>query len=145
VPFSEVTTVKNLTRDFAYHVINLGVTYRADPDRAMAIMREVAAEVAEDPEFKPFVLAPIEVFGVDKFSETGGVVIQARIKTLPTKQWTVGREFNRRIKKAFDEAGIEMPFAFQQAYLGLPPPDAARQEKEKEAKDSERRRIVKAR
>src|SRR5919199_3219029 len=47
VPFSEVTTVKNLTRDFAYFVANVGISYRADPDRAIAVMRQVAAELAE--------------------------------------------------------------------------------------------------
>jgi small conductance mechanosensitive channel len=56
------------------------------------------------------IMDSLEVMGVDRFTESG-VVIRARIKTLPIQQWAVGREMNRRIKKAFDAAGVEIPFA----------------------------------
>src|SRR6185437_8952910 len=69
------------------------------------------------PEFGPFILAPLEVIGVDRFAESA-VIIVVRIKTLPIHQWRIGREFNRRLKKAFDLHGIEMPFPQRTIYFG---------------------------
>jgi small-conductance mechanosensitive channel len=116
IPWSEVTTVNNMTRDYAYFVANVTVSYREDPDRAVEALKEVGAELLADAALKPFILEPLEVIGVDKLSETG-FVIQARIKTLPTKQWSIGREFNRRLKKTFDRHGIEMPYTPKPNYL----------------------------
>jgi small-conductance mechanosensitive channel len=116
VPFSEVQTVKNLTRDYAYFVANVAVSYREDPDRAIEVIREVGAELARDADLGPYIAAPLELLGVDKLADNG-MVIQARIKTLPLKQWSVGREFNRRLKKAFDRAGLEMPYTVQPKYV----------------------------
>src|SRR5262249_12638525 len=116
IPWSEVTTVNNMTRDYAYVLSNVAVSQREDPDRVMAALKEVGAELAEDPSLKPFILAPLEVIGVDKFSELG-FVVQVRVKTLPSQQWTIGREFNRRLKKIFDQHGIEMPYTPKPNYL----------------------------
>jgi len=70
-----------------------------------------------DAEFKDDILAPLEVMGLDSFGSSA-VVIKARTKTRPIKQWRVGREFNRRIKKKFDELNIEIPFPHQTIYFG---------------------------
>jgi small conductance mechanosensitive channel len=138
IPFSEVSTVNNMTRDFAYFVANVAVSYREDPDRAMAVLKEVGAELAAAPEWHPFIVEPLEVIGVDKLENTG-MVIQARIKTVPLKQWAVGREFNRRLKKAFDEAGVEMPYNLQPTYL-----EKMREEAEQAAAASELAKRIKS-
>lgn len=70
-----------------------------------------------DPEFKDDILEPIEVLGVDQFADSA-VIIKARTTTLPVKQWRVAREFNRRIKKRFDELKIEIPFPHVTVYMG---------------------------
>jgi small conductance mechanosensitive channel len=117
VPFSEVTSVKNLTRDFSYYVASIGVAYREDIDEVEAVIKEVGEGIRTDPALGGSMLEPIEIIGVDKF-EASAVVIKARLKTLPIHQWKVGREFNRRLKKAFDEHGIEMPYPHQTIYFG---------------------------
>jgi small conductance mechanosensitive channel len=70
-----------------------------------------------DPQFGPHILEPLEVLGVDRFADSA-VIIKARIKTEPIQQWMVGREFNRRLKKRFDELGIEIPFPHRILYFG---------------------------
>src|SRR3546814_18671007 len=71
-----------------------------------------------DPEFGPKILAPLEVIGVDALEESQ-VILKFRIKTLPIQQWTTGREFNRRMKKKFDELDIQMPFPHRTLYFGV--------------------------
>jgi small-conductance mechanosensitive channel len=116
VPFSEVSTVRNMTRDYSYFVADVGVVYREDPDHVVGVLRAVAEELGKDAAWSPFIVEPLEVVGVDRFTDSA-VVIRVRLKTLPLKQWPVGREFNRRMKKAFDRHGIEMPAANQTHYL----------------------------
>jgi small-conductance mechanosensitive channel len=108
IPFSAVSTVVNMTKEFAYAVFTLGIAYEDDVDRAGAIMQEVGRDLQQDPAFKPAILAPIEVLGIDSFTDLS-VKLQGRMKTRPGRQWLVSREFNRRVKLAFAEAGIEMP------------------------------------
>jgi small conductance mechanosensitive channel len=108
-PNGSITTLSNLSKDFSFAVLDVGVAYKEDTDRVVEVLRRVAAELREDPELGPTVLEPLEVLGVDQFGESA-VVIKVRMKTLPLKQWAVGRELRRRIKKAFDREGIEIPF-----------------------------------
>ena len=117
IPFSEVTTVMNMTRDFSYYVFNIGVAYREDVDEVITVIKELGAELQEDPDYKFLILEPIEVLGVDGFADSA-VVIKARFKTTPINQWTVGREYNRRMKRRFDELGIEIPFPHMTMYFG---------------------------
>ena len=77
----------------------------------------VAEELRQDPDLGPKILEPIEVFGVDDFADSA-VVIKARLKTHPIQQWNVGREYRRRLKKAFDAEGIEIPFPHTSIYMG---------------------------
>lgn len=109
VPFSEITIIQNLTKDFSYYVMEIGVSYATDTDKAITVLKDIDTDLRADPEFSPLVLDPIEVLGVDRFSENS-VIIKARIKTIPTKQWLIGREFNRRMKIAFEKEKIEIPF-----------------------------------
>ena len=108
-PYSEAQVLHNLTKSFSYYVFDLQVSYGSDLDAALNIMRRVGARLKADPDFADKILEPIEVVGVDNLADSG-VVLKARIKTQPLQQWTVGREYNRRIKLAFDEAGVEIPF-----------------------------------
>lgn len=108
-PYSEAQVLHNLTKSFSYYVFDLQVSYGSDLDMALSIMRKVGARLKADPDFADKILEPIEVVGVDNLADSG-VVLKARIKTQPLQQWTVGREYNRRIKLAFDEAGVEIPF-----------------------------------
>lgn len=116
-PNGTVTTLANMTKDWSFYVMDIGVAYKEDTDRVSAVMKEVAQELQQDPEIGPNMLEPIEILGVDNFGESE-VIIKARLKTLPIKQWMVGREYRRRLKKAFDEKGIEIPFPHRTLYMG---------------------------
>jgi small conductance mechanosensitive channel len=115
-PYSEAQVVHNLTKTFSYYVFDLQVSYGSDIDDALRIMKRVGEGMQEDPQFAPKILEPIEVVGVDNLADSG-VVLKARIKTQPVQQWSVGREYNRRIKLAFDEAGVEIPFPHMKVVL----------------------------
>lgn len=117
VPFSEVTTLENMTKDFSRYVFEVGVAYREDTDAVIAALREVGDELVADDNFKELITVPLEIMGVDSFGDNA-VIIKARITTQPIKQWQVGREFNRRMKKRFDELGIEIPFPHRTIYFG---------------------------
>jgi moderate conductance mechanosensitive channel len=107
-PNGEVKTLANKSKDFSYYVITFGVAYDDDPERVMSAMRDAAATLETDPEFKPNILAPLEIYGIDAFQDAQ-LVLKARIKTVPLKQWMVGRELRRRIAKTFQERGIAPP------------------------------------
>lgn len=109
IPFSQITTIQNMTKNFSYYVMDISVDYKHNTDDVIATLKEIDQDLRADPEFKTLILEPIEIVGVDRFADNA-VVIKARIKTLPIKQWAVGREFNRRMKMAFDQKGIEIPF-----------------------------------
>jgi small-conductance mechanosensitive channel len=104
----EIRTLANKSKDFSYYVIDIGVGYDDDTDRIVDAVREVARELMVDPAFTASILEPIEVLGVDAF-KASEVTLRFRLKTLPMKQWEVGRELRRRIKIAFDAAGIKIP------------------------------------
>jgi small conductance mechanosensitive channel len=109
IPFSSVDRVSNMSKDFSYAVFNVSVTYASNIDKVMATLRTLGDEMRADPEFQSRILGPMEISGLDQFAESG-VVIQARIMTRPLQQWSVTREFNKRMKKRFEETGIEMPY-----------------------------------
>ncbi len=117
VPFGAVTDVTNFTKEFSYAVIDVGVAYREDTDEVTQLLEEVGAELREDPEFADDLPEPLEVMGVQELADSA-VVIRVRLKTSPGLQWAVSREFNRRIKRKFDDHKIEIPFPHQTVYLG---------------------------
>ncbi|HEX9879789.1 MAG TPA: mechanosensitive ion channel family protein [Candidatus Binatia bacterium] len=116
-PNGTINTLSNLTKGWSAYVLDMGVAYKEDTDRVVEVMRRVDEEMRADPEHGPFMLEPIEVFGVDDFADSA-VVIKARLKTQPIRQWFIGREYRRRIKKAFDAVGIEIPFPHRTLYMG---------------------------
>jgi moderate conductance mechanosensitive channel len=113
----KIDVVTNMTKDFSHYVFDLGVAYREDVDEVIRVLKGIDEGMRQDPDFKNDILAPLEVLGLDSFSDSA-VMIKARTKTKPIQQWRVGREFNRRIKKKFDELNIEIPFPHQTIYFG---------------------------
>jgi len=103
-----ITTLSNMTREYAYYVFEATLAHRSDVDRALSIVQESGAELAADDTFRAMILAPIEVMGVDRLAERG-LVIRARIKTVPAKTALVGRELNRRVSARLASAHIEFP------------------------------------
>lgn len=116
-PNGTINTLSNMTKVWSGYVIDVGVAYKEDTDRVVDVMIRVAEEMRQDPGWGNRILEPIEIFGVDDFADSA-VVIKARLKTLPIEQWNVGREYRRRLKKAFDAAGIEIPFPHRSIYVG---------------------------
>lgn len=116
-PHGTVNTLANMTLGWSAYVIDVGVAYKEDTDRVVAVMRRVAEELSRDSDYAHMILEPIEVFGVDNFGESE-VTIKARLKTRPIQQWSVGREYRRRLKKALDAEGIEIPFPHRTIYVG---------------------------
>lgn len=126
VPFSSVTSLKNLTKDFSFYMFDVNVAYQEDTDRVVKVLEDLGMEMMRDPRYAPLILAPLEIIGVDGFQENA-VLIKARFKTRPIQQWTVGREFNRRMKRRFGELGIEIPFPQRTVHIvGMPPEGLAR-------------------
>ena len=116
-PNGTINTLANMTMGWSGYVLDVGVAYKEDTDRVIEVMTEVAGELRDDPRFGPSMLEPIEIFGVDAFRDSE-VTIKARLKTVPSHQWNVGREYRRRLKKAFDARGIEIPFPHHALYMG---------------------------
>jgi len=116
-PNGTITTLSNLTREWSAYVFDIGVAYKEDVDKVMALMKQVGAELRQDETFGPLMVDDIEVFGVDAFADSA-VTIKGRLRTKPIKQWDVGREYRRRLKHAFDREGIEIPFPHRSIYFG---------------------------
>jgi moderate conductance mechanosensitive channel len=113
----KIDVVTNMTKDFSRYVFDIGVAYREDVDEVIRVLKGIDEELRRDPGFKDDILEPLEVMGLDAFGDSA-IFIKARTTTRPSRQWRVGREFNRRLKKKFDELNIEIPFPHQTIYLG---------------------------
>jgi small conductance mechanosensitive channel len=107
-PNGAINTLANRSKEYSYYVIDLAVSYKEDPDRVSSVLRKVGEDLQGDDRFGPLILEPLEILGVDAFADWW-VQLKLRIKTVPLKQWDVGRELRRRILKALDEHGIEVP------------------------------------
>ncbi len=117
IPNGIITTVTNMSRGFAYAVIDVGVAYREDTDEVMEVMRQVGAGMREDGAFGGKILEPMEMAGVDRWDDSA-VILRCRFKVLPLEQWGVRREYLRRLKQAFDRHGIEIPYPHLTVYAG---------------------------
>jgi small conductance mechanosensitive channel len=117
VPNSLITTVTNRGRQFAFSVVDLRIAYRENLDEVYAVVREVAEDLRADERFAPRILQEIEIAGVERWDESA-VTVRARFKVAPLAQWDVRREFLRRLKRAFDERGIEIPYPHLTVYAG---------------------------
>ena len=110
VPNGEIKVVSNRTRGYAQAAIDVGVGYSVDIDQALAVMREVGQSLRADAKWQAKIADEVEVLGVEKL-DNSAVVLRCRVKVVPAiEQWNVKREFLKRLKKAYDERGIEIPF-----------------------------------
>jgi small conductance mechanosensitive channel len=109
-PYGEARVIHNRTKSFGYAVIEPRISYLADLEDAIGVMRETGEVLRADPKLGRSILEPLDVVGVEQFTDTG-MVIKARIKTTPGDQWAVAREFYRRLKLALDSAQVELGYA----------------------------------
>lgn len=109
IPNGQITTVSNLTRSWSRAVVEVGVGYGTDVDRAIAVFKDELAQFQSDPPWKSRFAGDSDVQGVEELGEHG-VVIRTLLRTVPGAQWEVAREFRRRIKNRLDAEKIEIPF-----------------------------------
>ncbi|MFA5094852.1 MAG: mechanosensitive ion channel domain-containing protein [Candidatus Omnitrophota bacterium] len=126
IPNGEIKTVVNYTKEYAQALLDVRVAYKENVDSVIEVIKEVGKSMRIDDHYAFMILNDLEMLGVDDFSESA-VVVRFRIKTLPIKQWEVAREFRRRLKKRFDELGIEMPFPHRTIYWGNEPTKVKKQ------------------
>jgi small conductance mechanosensitive channel len=113
----KINSLSNMTKEWSAVVLDIGVAYKENVDQVMDIMRTVGEELRADPLFSEKILEPIEVLGVDAFTDSA-IIIKVRLKTKPITQWEVGREYRKRLKAAFDLNNIEIPFPHTTLYWG---------------------------
>ncbi|AFY20923.1 mechanosensitive ion channel family protein [Pseudomonas sp. UW4] len=107
IPFSEIKSIKNYSREFGYAIFRVAVPANMDIDNAIKLMREVGQKMRTDPLQRRNIWSPLEFQGVESF-ESGNAILRARFKTAPIKQWEVSRAFNLSLKRHMDEAGLDL-------------------------------------
>lgn len=109
IPNGEVRVVTNLTKEWSRVVMDVGISYDDDIDKALEALRVAAEELAADDEMGRLMVGPAEVLGVEELGEYQ-VTLRMLVKTLPLKQWTVARALRARIKRVFDREGVHIPY-----------------------------------
>ncbi len=109
IPNGEIKIVSNLSKEWSRLVLDVMVSYREDIDRVVGLLAQIGKELASEEPYKSAMLEPLQILGVERFGESN-LVLRVVVKTAPLKQWDVGRELRKRIKKRFDEKGIQIPF-----------------------------------
>jgi len=120
IPNGIIDVASNFTMDWSRAVLTIGVAYKEDVDQVIDILEEVGVELCEDPKWGNFILEPMSLLGLDSFGDSS-VNIKLFFKTVPLKQWDIARQYRKRVKKAFDEKGIEIPFPHRTLYMGEAP------------------------
>ena len=115
IPNSEIKIVANLSSRWSRADLSIPVAYNADIDAALKLIETVTVDMDHDPQWQDQILET-EVLGIDNFADRG-LMIRVWIKTQPLKQWDVAREYRRRIKVAFDQAGILIPLPQQSIWV----------------------------
>ena len=108
IPFSSVSTVANMSRDYAVASVTVSVAFQEDTDRIYDLLRQIGAELREDPAFADMILADFGLNGVDSLGEYS-VTISGTIRCTVGGRWPVQREFNRRLRIRIEQLGIAMP------------------------------------
>ena len=116
IPNSEVKIVANLSSRWSRADLKIPVAYQADIDQVLKLMETVAVDMDRDPKWQEQILETPRVLGVDNFGDRG-LIVRVWIKTQPLEQWNVAREFRHRLKIAFDQAGISIPFPQQAIWI----------------------------
>ena len=109
VPNGEIKVVSNLSKEWSRSVLDIGIAYGEDIDRVVDLLSQIGKELEAEEPYKSAILEPLQILGVEQFGESQ-LVIRMMVKTAPLKQWDVGRELRKRIRKRFDEQGIQIPF-----------------------------------
>jgi small-conductance mechanosensitive channel len=109
VPNGEIRRVGNKSQQWARSLLDVGVAYDTPVDKAIAVLKTTADALWQDPEWCAFILEEPEIWGLERF-DADALTIRMVLKVQPAKQWAVNRELRARIKAAFDEAAIEIPF-----------------------------------
>jgi small-conductance mechanosensitive channel len=117
IPNSKIDVVTNMTKTYSYCMLKIGVAYREDVDEVIRVIESVEEEMRREEPYSEWIIEPVEIMGLDEFAESA-MIIKARIKVQPVRQWKVKREFNQRLKKSFDARGIEIPYPHLTVYLG---------------------------
>lgn len=117
IPFGTVEIITNRTKDYAYALVDVGIAYREDTEAVMKLLQEIGDELANDEALQQDIAGPFEVFGLQDLADSS-VNIRTRLKTKPGRQWSIRREFLRRVKRRFDAEGVEIPFPHQTLYFG---------------------------
>ncbi|HEC54409.1 MAG TPA: mechanosensitive ion channel family protein [Gammaproteobacteria bacterium] len=107
IPFSEIKSIKNYSREFGYAIFRVAIPYNMEIDDAIKLMRDVGQKMRNDPLQRRNIWSPLEIQGVESF-ESGSAILRARFKTAPIKQWEVSRAFNLSLKRHLDEAGLDL-------------------------------------
>jgi small conductance mechanosensitive channel len=116
IPNSEIKVVSNMTRGWSRAVVDVGIGYEEDPDRALSVVRDEAARFSTDPEWTPVLDGPVEVPGIESLGDSA-MVIRSLIKTQPGSQWNAAREYRRRLKLRLDRENIEIPFPQRKVHV----------------------------
>ena len=117
IPFGDISSVTNMMRDFGYAVIDIGVAYQENTDKVIDVVRRIDEEARADDTLNERLAGDLEVLGVNDLGDSS-VTLRFRIRTLAGYQWGVRREYLRRLKLGFDEAGIEIPYPHMTLYFG---------------------------
>ena len=113
----QVNTLANMTKDWSAALIEVGVAYQSDLDRAMEVMGQTASEMQSEEAWREKFIAPPEVLGVENFADSA-ITLRVRLRTRPGEQWSMGREYRKRLKQALERAGIEIPFPQRVVHAG---------------------------
>jgi small conductance mechanosensitive channel len=116
VPNSEIKVVSNMTRGWSRAVVDVGITYEEDIDKALAVVRDEAAQFSTDKVWGSQLDGPLEVPGIESLSDSS-VVVRTLIRTQPGSQWNAAREFRRRLKKRLDREGISIPYPQRKVHV----------------------------
>jgi small-conductance mechanosensitive channel len=116
IPNGEIKVVSNRTRGWSRAVVDVGVAYDEDIDRALAVVRDEAAQFSTDKAWGSQLDGPVDVPGVESLGDSA-IVIRSLIRTQPGSQWSAAREFRRRIKNRFDRERIEIPFPQRRVHV----------------------------
>jgi small conductance mechanosensitive channel len=109
IPNGEIKVVSNLSKEWSRSVLDIGISYGEDIDKVVDLLSRIGKELEAEGPYKSAILEPLQILGLERFGESQ-LVIRIMVKTVPLKQWDVGRELRKRIKKRFDEQGIQIPF-----------------------------------
>jgi small conductance mechanosensitive channel len=119
IPNGEIRIVSNLSKEWSRAVLDLAVSYRENIDQVVEVLQKIGKELESEEPYRSSILEPLQVLGIERFGESE-VILRLMIKTVPLKQWDIGRELRRRIKIRFDEKGIQIPYPHRILIWGEP-------------------------